>query len=325
MSSSSARYVLCADAVTAAGFNLDVSVAVARASLDMYETRCLGEGDEKATVAPVTYLDTEESETDRMLGMLTLLVNQLTVQLPGSLSAVPLYVRMPESVTQRLIDEWLTQLQQDEDSQKTISRVVLSHASGHQHFSEVQKALNDEEVLIAVSVDSPMARLNDLAEQQWLQTNQHPWGVIASEGAGGAILASRSFVEAMKIKPLAALDNWCYETGESTHLMSRVLRRQSKAVDDFGLLFSDMTNLRHHQEDYGFAVGARGERLVNPEQIIVSHTLWGYLGDASLFATLALAVHHQDQHFVRSLFLFGADSGRAMLTLSLSESLNPAG
>ncbi|UTM59792.1 hypothetical protein L4174_017115 [Photobacterium sp. CCB-ST2H9] len=324
MSATSARYLLSADAVTAAGFNLDVSVAVAQANLDMYETRILGEGDEKATVAPVCYLDTEESVTDRLLSLLTLLVNQLTVQLPGSLSSVPLYVRMPDVATQRMLDEWLAQLQQDEDSQKTISRVVLSHVSGHQHFSEVQKALNDEEVLIAVSIDSPIAKLDELSEQQWLQTNRQPWGVIASEGAAGAILASRSFVEAMKIKPLAVLDSWCHEPGEDFRLMSRVLRRQCKTVDDFGLLFSDMTNLRQHQEDYGFAIGARGERLVNPEQIILSHSLWGYLGDASLFATLALAVHHNSQHLIRSLFLFGADSSRAMLTLSLPEIPKPA-
>ncbi|QUJ69424.1 hypothetical protein KDD30_21940 (plasmid) [Photobacterium sp. GJ3] len=142
--------------------------------------------------------------------------------------------------------------------------------------------------------------------------------MIASEGGAGVIMASRSFVEAMKIEPLATLDGWSCEPDEGHHLMSRVLRRHSRAVDQLGLLFSDMTNLRTHQEDYGFAVGAKGEALLNPEQVIQSHSLWGYLGHASLYATLALAARYPNALRNRSAFLFGADHSRAMLTLTLA-------
>ncbi|MCG2838966.1 hypothetical protein L6J37_19215 [Photobacterium sp. WH77] len=319
MSLSTARYILCADAVTAAGFNLDISVAVAQADLDMYETRPVADADSKATVAPITYLDAEENTADKYFAMLALLVTQLAVNLPGSLPPAPLYVRMPQAITQSQLENWYQTWRADSGLEKVLGRVVLSHHTEHTHFSDVLKSLNEEEVVMAISVDSPLSALDVLSQRNLLQTAQHPWGVIASEGAAGAVLASRSLVEALKLTPQARLDSWHCEQGAGEQLMSSALRKQSKAVDDFGLLFSDMTNLRSQNEEYGFAIGARGERLTNPEQLVLSHSLWGYLGEASLFATLALALHHTDSQRVRSVFLFGANDSRAMMTLTQSE------
>lgn len=36
-----------------------------------------------------------------------------------------------------------------------------------------------------------------------------------------------------------------------------------------------MTNLRAHSEDYGFALGAKAERFINPEQPLLINELWG--------------------------------------------------
>ncbi|QUJ69425.1 hypothetical protein KDD30_21945 (plasmid) [Photobacterium sp. GJ3] len=176
MSASSAKYLLCAEAVTAAGFNLDVSVAVGESDLDMYDTATLADQDARITVAPVTYLESDAAGAERALALLTLLVEQLTARLPGTVSSVPLYVRMPEVVTQRLLDEWLQTMHAQESSHKTISRVKLSHDAAHAHFTQVLNVLAEEEILLAVSIDAPIAHLEALAADNQLQTNQHPWG-----------------------------------------------------------------------------------------------------------------------------------------------------
>ncbi|NMT04076.1 hypothetical protein HKB22_03910, partial [Vibrio parahaemolyticus] len=92
-------------------------------------------------------------------------------------------------------------------------------------------------------------------------------------------------------------------------------QRASKKLTAFGEVYSDMTNLRAHSEDYGFALGAKAERFINPEQPLLINELWGTMGSCSSLALGAFAVknHHFNQPVTLLMFDFGGD--KALLQL----------
>ncbi|MEF1304871.1 hypothetical protein QTO17_23645, partial [Vibrio owensii] len=88
-----------------------------------------------------------------------------------------------------------------------------------------------------------------------------------------------------------------------------------KKLDSFGEVYSDMTNLRMHTEDYGFALGAKAERFTNPEQPQLINELWGTMGSSSSLALIGFTVknHHFNQHASLLMFDFNGDKGLLQL------------
>ncbi|MCR9419598.1 hypothetical protein NB498_19850, partial [Vibrio alginolyticus] len=133
-----------------------------------------------------------------------------------------------------------------------------------------------------------------------------------SEGGAGLILCRRNTVETLKLKPQAQLGYIDTELNTSDRRgMFRLVQRASKKLDSFGEVYSDMTNLRMHSEDYGFALGAKAERFTNPEQPQLINELWGTMGSCSSLALIAFAVreHHFKQPTTLLMFDFHGDKG----------------
>ncbi|HCG8031874.1 hypothetical protein CGH51_17655 [Vibrio parahaemolyticus] len=311
MHNSAGRYVLGMEVMTPTGMNLDIATSVANADLARFDQVVGEDGIERFTFAKIEY--TKESDLFEKTCELTAnLLDSLLTQLPRSLKPIPLLIAVPTAISLVKMQEWLG----ESDYSDFLSVVEAVHASGPSFVLQAMKSLDKYDAMMCISVDSMVNRIQELIDDTMVMSTNNPWGVIPSEGGAGLILCRRNTVETLKLKPLAQLGYIDTELNTSDRRgMYRLVQRASKKLTAFGEVYSDMTNLRAHSEDYGFALGAKAERFINPEQPLLINELWGTMGNCSSLALGAFAVknHHFNQPVTLLMFDFGGD--KALLQL----------
>ncbi|MFV8457448.1 hypothetical protein ACNO5M_20465 [Vibrio owensii] len=311
MHNSTGRYVLGMEVMTPTGMNLDIATSVANADLARFDQVVGKDGIERFTFAKIEY--TKENELFEKTCELTAnLLNSLLVQLPRSLKPIPLLIAVPTTISLVKMQEWLG----ESDYSDFLSVVEAVHASGPSFVLQAMKSLDKYDAMMCISVDSMVDTMQALIDDAMVMSTNNPWGIIPSEGGAGLILCRRNTVETLKLKPQAQLGYIDTELNTSDRRgMFRLVQRASKKLDSFGEVYSDMTNLRMHTEDYGFALGAKAERFTNPEQPQLINELWGTIGSSSSLALVAFTVknHHFNQHASLLMFDFNGDKGLLQL------------
>ncbi|HHF3035749.1 TPA: hypothetical protein ACPJ07_000408 [Vibrio diabolicus] len=307
MHNSTGRYVLGMEVMTPTGMNLDIASAVSYADLGRFD-QCVGDdGIERFTYAKIEYTK-EIEQFEKTCELITRLLDSLLAQLPRSLRPIPLLIAVPASVSLVKVQEWLG----ESNYAEFVSVVNAVHASGPSFVLQAMKSLDKYDAMMCISVDSLVNSMQTLIDDAMVMSTNNPWGVIPSEGGAGLILCRRNTIETLKLKPQAQLGYIDTELNTSDRRgMFRLVQRASKKLDSFGEVYSDMTNLRMHTEDYGFALGAKAERFTNPEQPQLINELWGTLGSCSSLALIAFAVrdHHFRQPTTLLMFDFHGDKG----------------
>ncbi|MFH4745399.1 hypothetical protein WMQ67_03765 [Vibrio harveyi] len=311
MPNSTGRYVLGMEVMTPTGMNLDVATSVAKADLARFDQMVGKDGIERFTFATIEY--TKESELFGKTCELTAhLLDSLLVQLPRSLKPIPLLISVPTTISLAKIQEWLG----ESDYSDFLSVVEAVHASGPSFVLQAMKSMDKYDAMMCISVDSTVSSMQELIDDAMVMSTNNPWGVIPSEGGAGLILCRRNTLETLKLKPQAQLGYIDTELNTADRRgMFRLVQRVSKKLDSFGEVYSDMTNLRAHTEDYGFALGAKAERFIDPEQPNLINELWGAMGSCSSLALIAFTVknHHFDHPASLLMFDFNGDKGMLQL------------
>ena len=260
MHNSTGRYVLGMEVMTPTGMNLDIATNVANADLARFDQVVGEDGIERFTFAKIEY--TKESDLFEKTCELTAnLLDSLLAQLPRSLKPIPLLLAVPTTISLVKMQEWLG----ESDYSDFLSVVETVHASGPSFVLQAMKSLDKYDAMMCISVDSMVNRMQELIDDSMVMSTNNPWGVIPSEGGSGLILCRRNTVETLKLKPLAQLGYIDTELNTTDRRgMYRLVQRASKKLNAFGEVYSDMTNLRAHSEDYGFALGAKAERFTHP-------------------------------------------------------------
>ncbi len=214
---------------------------------------CRDDGIERFTYAKIEYTK-EIEQFEKTCELITHLLDSLLEQLPRSLKPIPLLIAVPASISLVKVQEWLGESHYAE----FVSVVNAVHASGPSFVLQAMKSLDKYDAMMCISVDSLVNSMQTLIDDAMVMSTNNPWGgVIPSEGGGaGLILCRRNTVETLKLKPQAQLGYIDTELNTSDRRgMFRLVQRASKKLDSFGEVYSDMTNLRMHSEDYGFALG----------------------------------------------------------------------
>ncbi|EDP59300.1 hypothetical protein [Vibrio sp. AND4] len=311
MHNSTGRYVLGMEVMTPTGMNLDIASSVANADLAIFDQVVGEDGIERFTFAKIEYTK-ECGLFEKTSELIANLLDSLLAQLPRTLKPIPLLIAVPRSISLVKIQEWLG----ESDYSDYLSVVEAVHASGPSLVFQAMKSLDKYDAMMCISVDSMVDSMQNLIDDAMVMSTNNPWGVIPSEGGAGVILCRRNTVETLKLKPLAQLGYIDTELDTSDRRgMYRLVQRASKKLDSFGEVYSDMTNLRAHSEDYGFALGAKAERFTNPEQPRLINELWGTMGSSSSLALLAFTVknHHFNQASSLLMFDFNGDKGLLQL------------
>ncbi|EGR0048935.1 hypothetical protein FR265_14940 [Vibrio vulnificus] len=311
MHNSTGRYVLGMEVMTPTGMSLEIATSVANADLARFDQVVGEDGIERFTFAQIEY--TKKSDLFEKTCELTAnLLDSLLVQLPRSLKPIPLLIGVPTTISLVKMQEWLG----ESDYSDFLSLVEVVHASGPSFVLQAIKSLDKYDAMMCISVDSMVNRIQELIDHAVVMSTNNPWGIIPSEGGTGLILCRRNTVETLKLKPLAQLGYIDTELNTSDRRgMYRLVQRASKKLNAFGEVYSDMTNLRAHSEDYGFALGAKAERFTHPEQPMLINELWGTMGSCSSLALLAFTVknHHFNQPSSLLMFDFNGDKGLLQL------------
>ncbi|MGD1395464.1 hypothetical protein ACP6IB_21360 [Vibrio harveyi] len=311
MPNSTGRYVLGMEVMTPTGMNLDVATSVAKADLARFDQMVGKDGIERFTFATIEY--TKESELFGKTCELTAhLLDSLLVQLPRSLKPIPLLISVPTTISLAKIQEWLG----ESDYSDFLSVVEAVHASGPSFVLQAMKSMDKYDAMMCISVDSTVSSMQELIDDAMVMSTNNPWGVIPSEGGAGLILCRRNTLETLKLKPQAQLGYIDTELNTADRRgMFRLVQRVSKKLDSFGEVYSDMTNLRAHTEDYGFALGAKAERFIDPEQPNLINELWGAMGSCSALALIAFTVKNHHFNHPASLLMFDFNGDKGMLQL----------
>ncbi|MHA2780596.1 hypothetical protein [Vibrio harveyi] len=311
MPNSTGRYVLGMEVMTPTGMNLDVATSVAKADLARFDQMVGKDGIERFTFATIEY--TKESELFGKTCELTAhLLDSLLVQLPHSLKPIPLLISVPTTISLAKIQEWLG----ESDYSDFLSVVEAVHASGPSFVLQAMKSMDKYDAMMCISVDSTVSSMQELIDDAMVMSTNNPWGVIPSEGGAGLILCRRNTLETLKLKPQAQLGYIDTELNTADRRgMFRLVQRVSKKLDSFGEVYSDMTNLRAHTEDYGFALGAKAERFIDPEQPNLINELWGTMGSCSSLALIAFTVKNHQFNHPASLLMFDFNGDKGMLQL----------
>ncbi|MGR5381365.1 hypothetical protein [Vibrio harveyi] len=311
MPNSTGRYVLGMEVMTPTGMNLDVATSVAKADLARFDQMVGKDGIERFTFATIEY--TKESELFGKTCELTAhLLDSLLVQLPRSLKPIPLLISVPTTISLAKIQEWLG----ESDYSEFLSVVEAVHASGPSFVLQAMKSMDKYDAMMCISVDSTVSSMQELIDDAMVMSTNNPWGVIPSEGGAGLILCRKNTLETLKLKPQAQLGYIDTELNTADRRgMFRLVQRVSKKLDSFGEVYSDMTNLRAHTEDYGFALGAKAERFIDPEQPNLINELWGTMGSCSSLALIAFTVKNHHFNHPASLLMFDFNGDKGMLQL----------
>ncbi len=305
------RYILGSEVAVSTGPNLDLALALARADLGEFDSKEDPLDNQNKTVAGIAYLEATETKA-RFCELLTLIVTGLLKQLPKILKPLPLFLTMPEGINQADINEWKDAFAESH----CFSLVKADHSSGCQNLETASRQLTEFDAVMAVAIDFPILEFETYAEAKRLYSANNPWGVILSEGAAGVVMTKRAVVDTLKLPALVRIESFhCDDQGDDGRACARLVRKNSRSIENFGRIYTDMTNQRHHTEDYGFAVGARSECIPDADQLVLINDIWGYLGNASALATLAVAIRETNSQ-LSTLFLFDKGARRAVLTLN---------
>ncbi|MCK6263553.1 hypothetical protein KP803_09745 [Vibrio sp. ZSDE26] len=310
MSLSSGRFIIGADVVTPTGMNLEMALSVAKADLSLFSQKSVENKPERFTYANVEFLSSDDQE-ERSVEMLNILINSLLKQIPKPLKPIPLYVSIPDVLKTHSVKEKLEQL----ECNRWISNITLCHSTGIQFLQKSLKALDRSDALLSICVDSLYHRCPELIEDGVVMSDENPWGLIPSEGAGGLILTKANILDTLKIKPLAEFGQLLSEHSDDRRGMMRLIREVSKTNECLGNVYSNMTNKRSETEAYGFAIGARAEKFTNPQQPFLINTLWGSLGESSVNTLISTVINEQTSNNLASLFLFSQSNENAIITM----------
>ncbi|MBW3698162.1 hypothetical protein EK599_21030 [Vibrio sp. T187] len=314
MLSSKGGYILGTEVVTPTGMNLDIATEVAQSDLGRFDQRVSDDGLERFTFASVEF--TTQKETDEKLyEMLSYIIESLLEQLPRALKPIPLQITLPKGIDVVKVKDWVGESTYND----CISHVDIVQVGGPSTLLHALKAMERYDALLCVSADSLVSHLDKLIEERSVLSSSNPWGIIPSEGAAGIILCRKNLVDTLKLTPKAKLGYMEVDTGSTDRRgMYRLVQKASKVLDSFGEVYSDMTNLRAHTEDYGFALGARAERFINPQQPKLINELWGTMGNCSALALVGFAIRQHDLNQPISLLMFDQNKEKALLQLLAS-------
>ncbi|MCG9578760.1 hypothetical protein L1D14_21330 [Vibrio tubiashii] len=311
MNGSTGRYVLGMEVVSPTGMNLEIATSVAKADLARFEQLEGDDGIERFTYAKIDYTKTQPL-FDKACDLASGILDSLLKQIPPSLKPIPLVISVPNEVSLVKMQEWLG----ESTYSGFISKIDVVHSSGASFLLKAMKSLDDNDAMMCISVDSLVESMSDLIEHAKVMSTNNPWGIIPSEGGAGLILCRRNVVETLKLKPKAQLGYMDVEPCVSDRRgMYRLVQRASRQIESFGEVYSDMTNLREHTEDYGFALGAKAERFIQPQQPHLINELWGTMGSSSALALVSYAVGHHHFNHPTTLMMFGFKSDKALLQL----------
>ncbi|MFA0511536.1 MULTISPECIES: hypothetical protein [unclassified Vibrio] len=312
MNNNSARFVIGMEAMTPTGMNLDIATTVAKADLGRFDQQVAGDGIERFTYASIEYISST-SLFDKCSVLIESLIDSLLKQLPTSLKPIPLLVNVPGSISAVEMSQWLSECKHCD----SISRYEVVQQSGPSYLTTSLAKLNQFDAIMSISVDSLVDALSDLIEAGDVMSSTNPWGIIPSEGGAGLLLCRNNLVQTLKLKPKAKLGYFEVEPANTTRRsVMKLVRNASRNIKSFGPVFSDMTNLRSHTEDYGFALGARAECFDNPQQPTLINDLWGTLGSCSALALMACTIQEVTHNSPVTLLMFDVKGERALLQLT---------
>ncbi len=311
MNNSHGRYVLATELVSPMGMNLELSLAIAKADLARFEQKPADNGIDKYNFAKIDFIS-GESLFSRVTNTLSILLDSLLDKIPTSLKPVPLMISIPSPIFSEELQCWFD----EKDYSRAISNIDIQHSSGPQYIEKTINKLDSHDALISISIDSLVERIEDLIASNQVLGSNNPWGIIPSEGGAGMVLARKNIIDTLKLQPVARFGHFDAEYGVSDRrAMMRIVQRLSKKIQSFGWVFSDMTNTRNDTEDYGFALGARAEYFLNPQQPFLINELWGTLGNCSPMALIATAIQENRSSEPSSLLMFSITGDRAILQL----------
>ncbi|MCG7497900.1 hypothetical protein MHO82_13600 [Vibrio sp. Of7-15] len=306
------RYILCSDVVVPTGFNLDLARAVYQADLGNFDSEKDSVDGQMKTVARIPFIAEEES-VSRIFAILDMVMTNIMGKLTINLKPLPLYITLPDCITDAVLADW----KEKSEFSKYISHVSLRQEKGNQFLEYALNEITDHDAILCVAIDDPIRRFDEYAQERLLFSSQTPWGIIPSEGGVGLVFTKRAVVDTLKLQPESKVDSFFIDRrADDGRACSRLARVNGKTSTNFGYIYSDMTNQRHHVEDYGFAIGARSELFPNPEAVNLINEMWGNLGDASSLTTLTLASNEVSSEMCSTLFLFGDRGTRAIMTIS---------
>lgn len=311
MDNSTGRYVLGMEVVTPTGMNLDIASSVAKADLSRFEQRTGDDGIERFTYAKIEYTQ-HDVLFEKICELSGYLIESLLKQLPRALKLIPLLIAVPHKVPLSKMQHWLEQ----SDYSSYLSTIEVVHASGPSFILHAMKSLDKYDALICVSLDSLVDSIDDLIDNAMVMSSSNPWGIIPSEGGAGLLLCRRSTISTLNLVPKAEL-GYIDIVLESIDRrgMFRLVQRASKQLEAFGEVYSDMSNLRAHTEDYGFALGAKAERFTHPQQPNLINDLWGTMGCCSSLALIAFAIHNHHFKQETTLLMFDTNGDKGLLQL----------
>lgn len=311
MNTSTGRYVIGMEVVTPTGMNLDIANSVATANLSRLGQSIGDDGIERFTYSKIEYTN-HKLLFEKTCELSGYLIESLLKQLPNSLKLIPLLIAIPNKVPIAKMQDWLDQSAYS----SYLSTIEVVHSSGPSFVQHSINSLDKYDALMCVSVDSLVDSIDDLMNDAMVMSTKNPWGIIPSEGGAGLLFARRNTIKTFKLVPKAQIGYLNIELNNSDRRgMFRLVQRASKQVELFGEVYSDMSNLRAHTEDYGFALGAKAERFTNPQQPHLINELWGTMGCCSSFALIAYAIQNHHFNQATTLLMFDTNGDKGLLQL----------
>ena len=311
MSNSLGRYVLGGEVITPCGMNLDISTAVAKADLDRFMQREGEEVTDRFLCANIEFLE-QVDWFDRCTELLLVMLESLFQKLPRSLHTIPLIIGVPESIEAVKLQDWLNET----PFASKISYCEVLHDSGALVLNRALTLLDNYDALLCISIDSLINELEKWVEQGKVLSSECPWGIIPSEGSAGLILCRHNTIETLKLKPKSKITYFDLELDTTDRRgMFRLVQRASKHLSHLGAVFSDMTSLRAHTEDYGYVLGAKAKKFTHPQQPLLINELWGTMGRCSLFVLMVYAAYYSDVEQPSILLSFDLYGDKALLQM----------
>ncbi|NVD06231.1 hypothetical protein FCU94_04815 [Vibrio sp. JPW-9-11-11] len=311
MNRSADRYVLGMELITPTGMNLEIAQTVAKADLGRFEQLEGDDGIERFTYAKIDYTKAK-TVLEKTCELSGYILRSLLEQLPQSLKPIPLIIAVSREASLVKVQEWI----EESSYSGFISKIDVVHSDGASFVLKAIKSLDENDAIMCIHLDSLVEVLGDLVKEGKVMSTNNPWGIIPSEGGAGLILCRRNIVETLKLKPKATLGYLDVELGATDRRgMYRLVQRASQHIESFGEVYSDMSNLRAHTEDYGFALGAKAERFVQPQKPHLINELWGTMGGSSSLALIAYAVKNHHFNQPTTVMMFGPEGDKAILQL----------
>ncbi len=311
MSIVSNLYILGCDIVTPMGMNSSISLATAKADLGRFSQLISSSGLERFTYSKSDYL-VENEYSNRVLEQLNILLENLLNQLPKMLKPIPLLLSLSDEIDVQTIREWI----EESKHYRWLSFIEFTHEYGSQLFQSSRRRLDNLDALLVISISSLVKDLDLLINESKVLSNQNPWGIIPSEGGSGVIFVKKNIIEALKLEPLACVNYLAIELNSTDRRgMMRLVRKASEHLQHFGVVYSDMTNSRADTEEYGFAIGARGELFSRPQQVMGINELWGTMGACSALALVTAFITDSSSNNLGALLIYDQNSDRSFLQL----------